>query len=362
MSSRIERPAPDAASLSGLNERAREIFRQIVDSYLATGEPTGSRQLSRHLPMTLSPASVRNVMQDLEELGLVYAPHTSAGRLPTELGLRFFVDAMMEVGDVSSEDRAKIEAEIKAAATGRTLENVLGEAGSLLSGLTRGAAVVLASKDNARLKQIEFVRLEAGRALAILVAENGAVENRILAIPPDLPASALAEAAIYLNARIRGRTLADLRADVENSRATAARELDELTAKLIDAGLASWAGPEGSDRQLIVRGQANLLEDLRATDDLERIRKLFSDLETKTEVADLLHRAESGDGVRIFIGSENKLFSMSGSSTIVAPFRDGNQKIIGALGVIGPTRLNYARIVPLVDYTARVVSRLMERG
>lgn len=362
MSNRIERPTPDAASLSGLNERAREIFRQIVDSYLATGEPMGSRQLARHLPMTLSPASVRNVMQDLEELGLVYAPHTSAGRLPTELGLRFFVDAMLEVGDVTAEDRAKIEAEIRAAGAGRTLENVLGEAGTLLSGLTRGAAVVLASKDNAGLKQIEFVRLEAGRALAILVAENGAVENRILAIPPHLPPSALTEAANYLNARIRGRTLAELRGDVENSRAAAARELDELTAKLIDAGLASWAGPEGSDRQLIVRGQANLLEDLKATDDLERIRKLFADLETKTEVADLLHRAESGDGVRIFIGSENKLFSMSGSSTIVAPFRDGNQKIVGALGVIGPTRLNYARIVPLVDYTARVVSRLMERG
>jgi heat-inducible transcriptional repressor len=362
MSNRIERPTTDAANLASLNERAREIFRQIVDSYLTTGEPTGSRQLSRHLPMTLSPASVRNVMQDLEELGLVYAPHTSAGRLPTELGLRFFVDAMMEVGDVSSEDRARIEAQIKAAATGRTLENVLSEAGSLLSGLTRGAAVVLASKDNARLKQIEFVRLEAGRALAILVAENGAVENRILAIPSDLPASALVEAANYLNARIRGRTLAELRVEVENARAAATRELDELTAKLIDAGLASWAGPEGADRQLIVRGQANLLEDLKAAEDLERIRKLFSDLETKTEVADLLHRAETGDGVRIFIGSENKLFSMSGSSTVVAPFRDGNQKIIGALGVIGPTRLNYARIVPLVDYTARVVSKLMERG
>jgi heat-inducible transcriptional repressor len=362
MSNRIERPATDATNLASLNERAREIFRQIVDSYLTTGEPTGSRQLSRHLPMTLSPASVRNVMQDLEELGLVYAPHTSAGRLPTELGLRFFVDAMMEVGDVSSEDRARIEAQIKAAATGRTLENVLSEAGSLLSGLTRGAAVVLASKDNARLKQIEFVRLEAGRALAILVAENGAVENRVLAIPSDLPASALVEAANYLNARIRGRTLGELRGEVENARAAATRELDELTAKLIDAGLASWAGQEGADRQLIVRGQANLLEDLKAAEDLERIRKLFSDLETKTEVADLLHRAETGDGVRIFIGSENKLFSMSGSSTVVAPFRDGNQKIIGALGVIGPTRLNYARIVPLVDYTARVVSKLMERG
>jgi heat-inducible transcriptional repressor len=362
MSNRIERPAPDPTTLASLNERSREIFRGIVDSWLATGEPAGSRQLSRHLPMTLSPASVRNVMQDLEELGLVYAPHTSAGRLPTELGLRFFVDAMMEVGDVSSEDRARIEAEIRAASTGRTIDNVLNEAGALLSGLTRGAAVVLASKDNARLKQIEFVRLEAGRALAILVAENGAVENRILAIPPDLPPSALVEAANYLNARIRGRTLTELRGEVENARSVAARELDELTAKLIDAGLASWAGPEGSDRQLIVRGQANLLEDLKATEDLERIRKLFSDLETKTEVADLLHRAETGDGVRIFIGSENKLFSMSGSSTIVAPFRDGNQKIIGALGVIGPTRLNYARIVPLVDYTARVVSKLMERG
>ncbi len=356
-----ERPATDPSSLASLNERAREIFRQIVDSYLATGEPTGSRQLSRHLPMTLSPASVRNVMQDLEELGLVYAPHTSAGRLPTELGLRFFVDAMMEVGDLAAEDRARIEAQIKAAATGQTLENALGEAGALLSGLTRGAAVVLASKDNSRLKQIEFVRLEPGRALAILVAENGAVENRILAIPPDLPASALVEAANYLNARIRGRTLAELRSDVETSRTAAARELDELTARLIETGLASWAGPEGSDRQLIVRGQANLLEDLKAAEDLERIRLLFSDLETKTGVADLLQRAETGDGVRIFIGSENKLFSLSGSSMIVAPFRDGSsQKIIGALGVIGPTRLNYARIVPLVDYTARVVSKVME--
>ncbi len=361
MSNRTERPA-DPASLASLNARAREIFRHIVDSYLTTGEPTGSRQLSRHLPMTLSPASVRNVMQDLEELGLVYAPHTSAGRLPTELGLRFFVDAMLEVGDVSQEDRAKIEAEIKAASTGRTLENVLGEAGQMLSGLTRGAAIVLASKDNSRLKQIEFLRLEAGRALAILVSENGSVENRILVIPPHLPASALVEAANYLNARLRGRSLAELKAEIESSWEVAKRELDELTTKLIDAGLASWGGPDSHDRQLIVRGQANLLEDLRAVEDLERIRKLFADLETKTEVADILHRAETGDGVRIFIGSENKLFSMSGSSTVVAPFRDGNQKIIGALGVIGPTRLNYARIVPLVDYTARVVSRMMERG
>lgn len=350
-------------SLAELNDRSREIFRQIVDSYLATGEPLGSRHLSRVLPMTLSPASVRNVMQDLEEVGLIYAPHTSAGRLPTELGLRFFVDAMLEVGDLGAEDRAKIEAQIKAGSHAHSLESMLTEATSLLSDLTRGAAVVVTSKDNARLKQIEFVRLDPDRALAILVSEDGNVENRILAIPRDLPASALVEAGNYLNARIRGRTLAELRDEMVASRQRAEKELDALAARLIDAGLAAWTGPDTGGQQLIVRGQANLLEDLKAAEDLERIRLLFSDLETKTGVIDLLSRAETGEGVRIFIGSENKLFSLSGSSMIAAPFRDvSTQKVIGALGVIGPTRLNYARIVPMVDYTARVISKVLERG
>ncbi len=350
-------------TIADLNQRSREIFRQIVDSYLATGEPVGSRLLSRVLPMTLSPASVRNVMQDLEEVGLIYAPHTSAGRLPTELGLRFFVDAMLELGDLPAEERARIEAQVKAASRGQTFESVLTEATSLLSDLTRGACVVVTSKENARLKQIEFVRLDPERALAILVAEDGGVENRIVNIPADLPASALVEAANYLNARLRGRTLAELRDEVEASRQRASAELDTLAARLIDAGLAAWSGPVGAAQQLIVRGQANLLEDLKAAEDLERIRLLFSDLETKTGVIDLLSRAETGEGVRIFIGSENKLFSLSGSSMISAPFRDvASQKMIGALGVIGPTRLNYARIVPMVDYTAQVISRVLERG
>jgi heat-inducible transcriptional repressor len=360
MASSFDRPSADSASLATLNARSREIFRGIVDSYLATGEPVGSRHLSRLLPMTLSPASVRNVMQDLEDIGLVYAPHTSAGRLPTELGLRFFVDAMMEVGDLSVEERGNIEAQVKAASTGQTMEGVLTEASSMLSGLSRGAAVVLTSKENARLRQIEFVRLDPDRALAVLVSEDGSLENRILQIPRDLPASSLIEAANYLNARLRGRTLAELRADIEASRQAAEAELDQLTARLVEAGLASWTGPGGSNQQLIVRGQANLLEDLKATEDLERIRLLFSDLETKKDVMDILARAETGEGVRIFIGSENKLFSLSGSSMIAAPFRDGTQKIVGVLGVIGPTRLNYARIVPMVDYTAKVVSKMME--
>lgn len=347
--------------MAELNERSREIFRQIVESYLATGEPVGSRNLSRLLPMTLSPASVRNVMADLEAAGLIYAPHTSAGRLPTELGLRFFVDALLEIGDVSAEERARIEAQMRAAATGHTFETALAEASSLLSGVSRGAGVVVATKSNARLKHLEFVRLDPTRALVVLVSEDGSVENRILDLPPGLPASALVEAANFLNAQIRGRTLSDLKREVEARREAMRQELDAITARLVEAGLATTVG-SADERQLIVRGQANLLEDLRAVEDLDRIRLLFADLETQTDVIELLARAEDGEGVRIFIGSENKLFSLSGSSLVAAPFRDASQKIVGVLGVIGPTRLNYARIVPMVDYTARVVSRILEGG
>jgi heat-inducible transcriptional repressor len=324
-------------SLAALNERSREIFRQIVESYFATGEPVGSRNLSRLLPITLSPASVRNVMSDLEQLGLIYAPHTSAGRLPTELGLRFFVDALMQVGDLTEQDRRSIEAQVAGTRTAQSIETVLTEASQMLSGLTRSAGVVLTAKHNVRLKHVEFVRLEPERALAVLVAEDGQVENRVLNVPAGLPTSSLTEAGNFLNSRIRGKTLADLRGEIEKAVTEGQAELDQLTQKVIAAGLASWSGGDDQDRQLIVRGHANLLEDLR----------------------DLLGRAERADGVRIFIGSENNLFSLSGSSTIVAPYRDGKGRIVGVIGVIGPTRLNYARVIPMVDYTARVVSRLL---
>ena len=347
------------ASLAQLNERSREIFRQIVESYLATGEPVGSRNIARMLPMTLSPASVRNVMSDLEHLGLVYAPHTSAGRLPTELGLRFFVDALMEIGDLGEENRRSIEAQVAAAGTGQSLDAVLNEASAMLSGLTRSAGVVLSNKYDIRLKHIEFVRLEPERALVVLVAEDGQVENRILNLPAGVPTSALTEATNFLNAHIRGRTLADAKVELQNAIATGKAELDELTQRIVSAGLATWSGGEIDDRQLIVHGHANLLEDLKALEDLERVRLLFDDLETKRGLIDLLGRAEQAEGVRIFIGSENKLFSLSGSSTIIAPYRNRAGRIVGVLGVIGPTRLNYARVVPMVDYTAKVVSKLL---
>jgi len=346
-------------ALAQLNERSREIFRLIVESYLATGEPVGSRNLSRILPMTLSPASVRNVMSDLERLGLIYAPHTSAGRLPTEIGLRFFVDALMQMGDLTETDRKAIEAQVAGSGQQKSLEAVLTEASGLLSGLSRAAGVVLTAKSNQRLKHVEFVRLEPERALVVLVAEDGQVENRVLKVPIGLPTSALTEASNFVNARVRGRTIAEVKTEMEQRLKEGQAELDQLTQKIIAAGLASWSGGESDERKLIVRGQAHLLDDLKAVADLERVRLLFDDLETRREVIDLLGRAEQAEGVRIFIGSENKLFSLSGSSTIVAPYHDASGHIVGVLGVIGPTRLNYARIVPMVDYTAKVVSRLL---
>jgi heat-inducible transcriptional repressor len=356
-----ERSTPsEAGGLRALDRRSREIFKRIVESYLETGEPVGSRNISRIIPMTLSPASVRNVMADLEQLGLIYAPHTSAGRLPTEAGLRFFVDALLEVGDLSADERRNIEAQVRASKQATTMDALLTEASQMLSGLTRGAGVVLAGKSDLRLKQIEFVRLEPGRALVVLVGEDGSVENRIIDIDPGTTPPALIEAANYLNAQLRGRTLSEGRAELQRRQSQARAELDRLTRQLVDAGLATWAGAEtGRPETLIVRGRSNLLEDLKAAEDLERIRLLFDDLETQRELIGLLTEAETAEGVRIFIGSENKLFSLSGSSLVVSPYRDHDQRIVGVLGVIGPTRLNYARVVPMVDYTAKLISRLI---
>lgn len=347
-------------TLDALNDRSRAILRQIVESFLATGEPVGSRNLSRVLPMTLSPASIRNVMSDLEHLGLIYAPHTSAGRMPTQSGLRMFVDGLLEVGDLSADERQRIERQI----TGRpqtSIDQVLSEASNMISGLSHCAGVVLADKQVRRLKHIEFVALEPTKALVVLVSEDQEIENRILDMPEGLPPSALAEAANFLNAHIRGLTMDEARQRIEAQLKQAKAELDVLTKKVIQSGLAEWSGARDDRKSLIVRGQSNLLKDLTAAEDLERIRQLFNDLESKQEMVQLLRLTESADGVKIFIGSENKLFSLSGSSLVVAPFHDRTSKVVGIVGVIGPTRINYARIIPMVDYTAKIVGRLLSR-
>jgi heat-inducible transcriptional repressor len=361
---KIDEPIIAAALLGGqsplqkLNERSRTILRRIVESYLATGEPVGSRNLSRALPMTLSPASIRNVMSDLEQLGLIISPHTSAGRLPTQLGLRLFVDGLLEVGDISPEERHQIETQI-AYRRDKSVDQLLAEASELISGLSHCAGVVVAEKQVARLRHIEFVPLEPGRGLVVLVDEDQNVENRIITLPDGLPPSALQEASNYLNTHVRGMTLTEAKAELVKSISAAKAELDHLTQKVIQAGLAEWSGVSDDRKSLIVRGQSNLLKDVTAAEDLERIRLLFDAFETKQDIVELLGASESAQGVRIFIGSENKLFSLSGSSLIVAPFRDETRHIVGVLGVIGPTRLNYARVIPMVDYTAKLVSRLI---
>ncbi|MFZ1109545.1 MAG: heat-inducible transcriptional repressor HrcA [Rhodomicrobium sp.] len=360
----LRSPALDLKGASGLrelNERYREIFRSIVETYLATGEPVGSRNLSRALPMTLSPASVRNVMSDLEALGLIYAPHLSAGRIPTHTGLRLFVDGLLEVGAIEDAERAQLERQLHSYAreSAAVTSEVLAEAGDLLSGLSRCAGVVLAEKQVSRIKHIEFVSLDKKRALLVLAGEDGGVENRVLNLPEGLPQQALAEATNYLNAKIRGATLPEARERIEAELKESQAELDLLTARLIRAGLAQWSGGRDDNKSLIVRGQSRLLNDLKAVEDVDRIRLLFEDLESKKSLVHLLDLAEKADGVRIFIGSENNLFSLSGSSLIVAPFQDQERRIVGVLGVIGPTRLNYARIIPMVDFTAKLVSRVL---
>jgi heat-inducible transcriptional repressor len=353
-------PRSEKPGIAGLDQRSREIFRNLVETYLATGEPVGSRTISKALTAQLSPASIRNVMMDLEDTGLIYSPHTSAGRMPTEAGLRFFVDALLEVNSISDVERARIDAEVAHSNRQRPASDVLGEATAMLSGLSQCASLVMSPKFNSTLKHIEFVNLAPGRALVILVSEDGSVENRLIEVPHGLPASAFMRASNYLSALAQGRSMDELRAHVGSEIESLKRELDELSASLVQSGLAVWSGDSGAAaKNLIVRGQSNLLEQPAAVQDLERIRKLFDDIENKRDLVELLGLAEKAEGVRIFIGSENRLFSMSGSSLVVAPFKNQDEKIVGVLGVIGPTRLNYARIIPMVDYTAKLVGHLL---
>ena len=353
---------PSEDFLAVLNARSQDIFKKLVERYLETGSPVGSRDLSRLLESGLSPASVRNVMADLEDLGLIAAPHTSAGRQPTQEGLRFFVDAMLEVGAVDQRERERIERNIEREAHQGSLEDLLTEASNTLSGLSRGAGVVIASKSDMVMRHIEFVRLDAQTAMAILVGQDGQVENRIVPLPPGLTASALTQASNYLASIAVGRTLSEARAALLAQRAEQRAEIDELAQKLVEQGLATLsAGPAARPPTVIVRGRANLINDAMASDELARMRRLFDELESKDGLIALLGDAEAAQGVRIFIGSENKLFSLSGSSVILSPYKDANEKVVGVLGVIGPTRLNYARIVPVVDYTAQVISQMMGR-
>ena len=343
--------------LEELNDRSREVFRSVVESYLTTGEPVGSRTLTRTLSEKVSAATVRNVMHDLEFLGLLDSPHVSAGRIPTQMGLRMFVDGLLEIGDLDESDRQKIDATMSG--TSQDVETALDRIGAALSGVTQGASLVLTPKREAAIKHIEFVSLNQNKALVVLVFSDGHVENRLFTPPPGQTPSSMREATNFLNSLIEGKTLAEARKLIQTEIVGRRQEIDQLARDLVDSGLAIWEGNSEETTRLIVRGRSNLLAGDDPDQELERIRTLFDDLERKRDIAEFLELAEDGDGVRIFIGSENKLFSLSGSSLVVSPYMNADRKIIGAVGVIGPTRLNYGRIVPIVDYTAQLLGRVV---
>ncbi|MEE2877444.1 MAG: heat-inducible transcriptional repressor HrcA [Pseudomonadota bacterium] len=343
--------------LQSLDDRSRNIFREIVETYLETGEPVGSRTLSKS-GISLSPASIRNVMSDLTDMGLLDSPHISAGRLPTHIGLRLFVDGFLEIGEPSENDRAEIEERLRSG--GRDMQGVLKEASSILSGLAGGAGLVSSPTRERPVRHVEFVPLATGEALCILVDEAGDVENRLVRIPPGLPATTLIEAGNYLAARMKGKTLREAAQSVREEIQQRRAQLDQAAASLVEEGLAEWAGEvPGEERALIVHGRANLLSDPRAAENMEQVRELFDALERQQGLLDVLDSTREAEGVRLFIGSENRLFPLSGSSLIVAPYMNTSRQVIGALGVIGPTRLNYARVIPMVDYTARMVGQIL---
>jgi len=339
-----------------LNQRSSEVLRQIIDAYLETGEAVGSRTLSRNLGMEISPATIRNVMADLQDSGLLFSPHASAGRIPTDAGLRLFVDGLLEVGHLTETERQTIE--VQCAAEGRSVQQTLSEATRVLSGLSNCAGLVVAPKSDSALRHIEFVSLAPGRALVVLVTEDGSVENRVIEVPNGMPASAMVEASNFLSTRMVGKTIEEAQGQITAELELHRRDLDVVTQKLVEAGMATATG-DGAEAALIVSGAERLLDDVQAVEDLEHVRSLYDALETKESLIKLLDMARSGEGVQIFIGAENDLFSLAGCSVVVAPYHNSEQQIVGAVGVIGPTRINYARIIPVVDYTAQIVGRLV---
>ena len=343
--------------IEDMTDRSREVFQRVVEGYLETGAPMGSRTLTRTLSENVSAATVRNVMQDLEYLGLVGSPHVSAGRVPTQQGLRMFVDGILEMGDLGAEDRQRIDQTL--GEQDGDVTAVLDRVGSALSGVTHGASLVLTPKHEAPIKHIDFVSLSRERALVVLVFADGHVENRLFTPPVGQTPSSMREAANFLNTIAEGHTLSELDTVIAREIALHRQEIDTLAAELVQSGAAIWENKGESTERLIVRGRGNLLGDEGSEEDLDRIRALFDDLEAKRDIAQFLELTDDADGVRIFIGSENKLFSLSGSSLVVSPYMNADQKIIGAVGVIGPTRLNYGRIVPIVNYTAQLVGKMI---
>jgi heat-inducible transcriptional repressor len=336
--------------LEELDERARTVFRHIVESFMADGSPVGSRTISRSV--SVSPATIRNVMSDLEFLGLLQAPHTSAGRLPTDLGLRYFVDGILEKGSLSATERAALDQECSD--SNLSSDALFEKASAALSGLSASAGLVVAPKQSDKaIHHIEFISLAPQKTLVVLVSADGAVENRILEHSMGVTADMLRQAGQFLSEKLHGRTLSQMSESILLEIKERQSELAPLITQVVKSGLATQL----DDGRLIVRGLSQLVHNTQAEQDLDRVRALMEQLESQETAAKLLNSASDADGVKIYIGSENSIFEGSGTSLVLSPYHDADHKIIGAIGVIGPTNLNYAKIIPSVNYMAEILSR-----
>ena len=340
-----------------LDDKKKIVLNQIIDSYLIDGAPVGSKTLSNKSEEMASSSSLRNIMSQLEVMGLIYSPHVSSGRLPTEKGLRLYVDNLLAFQTIYNENDNLFLKDLNNAGQ-RGPKELLSEASASLSGMSSHAGIVVVPKTEKDLKHIEFVRLSKEKALVVLIDSIGSVENRIITIDEGTPDMTFEMAGNYLNSKINGQNIDELRTKINLDIKKRKNEIDSLAAGLISKGLAIWAN-DHSDSSLIIHGHDKLLDDVQAIEDLEKIKSLFSTLGNQELSIQLLEDIASASGVKIFIGSENRLFEGTGCSLIIAPIQTYEQKVFGALGVIGPKRMNYSKIISMVDYTSQIVSKLL---
>ncbi len=332
-----------------LSERAQTLLKILVERYIAEGQPVGSRALSRFSSLELSPATIRNVMADLEELGFVTSPHTSAGRVPTPKGYRFFVDTLLTVQPMEALERQQLEEQL----TPDDPHRLVNTASQILSDLTHFAGVVVAPRRRgAVLRHVEFFGLSEKRVLLIIVASDGEVQNRVLVTDRSYSPSQLVEAANYINQNYAGLEFDQLRQKVRSELLELHNDISSLMQAAIVAGSESLRQPS---ENVVISGGRNLLEVHDLSNDMDRLRRLFDLFERKTQLLELLEQSERADGVKIFIGGESTLVPLDECSIVTAPYEVDGQ-VVGTVGVIGPTRMAYERVIPIVDVTAKLVS------
>ena len=339
-----------------LSHRSKQIFKSVVETYLETGSPSGSETILKKGLIDLSSSSIRSILAELQKEGFLYAPHTSSGRLPTDKGMRLFVDGLLEFGRLSKNEQENIKQQC--VSKGASFQDVLEEASKLISGLSNHAGIVVAPKFQNKIKHIEFIRLNNSQVMSIIASINGQIENRIINEKGLYSDNTLKEISNYLNSKYTNKNIDEIKKNIKDDIKNSKGRLEVLSKNLVKKGILELE-PNTENPYIFLHGQSSLLGDEIISKDLDQIRKLFDEIENKNTFVNILENTNAAKGVQIFIGSQNFLFKHSGLSMVMAPYKNKAQEIIGAIGVVGPTRLNYSRIVPLVDYTSKIIGKVL---